>query len=184
LALYWQRQEDPAQAVGYFTQLADQYPAEVLWQIEAGKAMAQAGDIPAGLQLLVNASLAFPQSVTVWTELANFCATYRIELQTYGLTAARSALRLTPDDPAARLAMGNVLFALDDLESAARYYQQVLDARPNDSNALYQMALLAVQQERLPDARYYFNRVLTTTPTYAELHILAQRSLEAIRNRK
>jgi tetratricopeptide (TPR) repeat protein len=180
LALYWQRRDDPAQAAAVFAQLAQEQPETALWQIEAGRATGQAGDIPAGLAQLVEASLAFPADLSVWTALAEYCALYQIELNTYGLTAAREALRLAPQDPAARSAMGAVLFSLGDLESAARYFQQVLDAQPEDTGALYRLGLIAAQQDRLDDARWYFSRVLELAPAYAELHTLAARSLEAL----
>jgi len=177
-ALYWQRADNPQKAVEVYSALAAENPQTAIWQVELANATAQAGDIPAGLEILVRAAQDFSEDAEVNAALANFCASYHTELDTYGLTAARKALLLAPDSLEAQLAMGNVLFSLQDYKSAARYYQKALAIDPAALSALYQLGVIYFNQEAPDTARYYFEQVLFFAPENSEWARLAERMLE------
>ena len=179
LALYWQRQEKPQESIEIFSQFIEEYPDQPIWRVELAKATAQQGDIPAGLDILLEALKQAPETdAFVLVELANYCAAHQTELSTIGLPSARQALLIEGESPRALTAMGNVLFALNDLDSAQRYYQRVLALEPDNAVVLFQLGMIAYQQQDNTAARAYFNNVLSIVPQNSELYASAQRMLE------
>ena len=181
LALYWQRQQEPEKALEIFKQFVEEYPDQLIWQVELAKATAQNGDIPEGLEILFDALNDAPDNdAFIHIELANFCASYNIELTTIGLPNARKALLIEGDTLRSLNAMGNILFALNDLDSAERYYMHALEQEPGNLNSLFQLGMIAYLRENADSARYYFQTVLSLSSPYSELYAAAQRMLESL----
>ena len=181
LALYWQRQQEPEKALEIFKQFVEEYPDQLIWQVELAKATAQNGDIPEGLEILFDALNDAPDNdAFIHIELANFCASYNIELTTIGLPNARKALLIEGDTLRSLNAMGNILFALNDLDSAERYYMRALEQEPGNLNSLFQLGMIAYLRENADSARYYFQTVLSLSSPYSELYAAAQRMLESL----
>ena len=180
LALYWQRQQEPEKALEIFNQFIEEYPDQLIWQVELAKATAQSGDIPEGLKVLLNTLNNAPANdAFIHVELTNYCAAYNTELKTVGLPNARKALRIEGDTLRSLNAMGNILFALSDLDSAERYYLRSLEQEPGDVTSLFQLGMIAYLRENADSARYYFQTVLSLSPPYSELYAAAQRMLES-----
>lgn len=180
LALYWQRRQEPEKALEIFKQFVEEYPDQIIWQVELSKTTAQNGDIPEGLRILLKALKNAPDNdAFIHIELANYCAAYNIELNTVGLPSARTALLIEGDTLRSLNAMGNILFALSDLNSAERYYLRALEQEPGDLNSLFQLGMIAYLRENADNARYYFQTVLSLSPPYSEIHDAAQRMMDS-----
>lgn len=181
LALYWQRKQEPEKALEIFKQFVEEYPDQLIWQIELAKATAKNGDIPKGLEILFETLKNAPDNdAFIHIELANFCAVYNTELTTVGLPSARRALLIEGDTLRSLNAMGNILFALGDLNSAERYYLRALEQEPGDLNSLFQLGMIAYLRENADSVRYYFQTVLSLSSPYSELYAAAQRMLESL----
>lgn len=180
MAIYWQRQGDPTKAIAYYEQLSALQPEEFRWLVELAKATADAGDIPAGYEIILEAGEDFADETQVWIEIANFCAAYGMDVSTVGLDAAREALSRDEDNVDALTAMGNVLFALSDFDSAQRYYDRGIEQEPENAVLHYMLGRVYLQKENTSLAVYHLELAQALTPGYSTLYAQIERTLEAI----
>jgi tetratricopeptide (TPR) repeat protein len=180
MAIYWQRQGDPTKAMAYYEQLSAQQPEEFRWQVELAKATADAGDIPAGYEIILAVGEDFADETQVWIEIANFCAAYGMDVSTIGLDAAREALSRDEDNVDALTAMGNVFFALSDFDSAQRYYDRGIDQEPESAMLHYMLGRVYLEKENTSLAVYHLELAQALTPSYSTLYAQIERTLEAL----
>ncbi|MBN2046915.1 MAG: tetratricopeptide repeat protein [Anaerolineaceae bacterium] len=167
LASYWTRHDRAENALVYFQQIADQEPENPFWQIELGNAVANSGDLPGGLSYIQKAVSLSEGSLESYAALANYCAAYQLDLHITGLQAARRALLIDAKNPAALTAMGNVLTALNDFDSAERYYLRALDQAPDDLALRAQIAQLYLKKDQPANARYHLEFIQTHTSSHS-----------------
>ncbi|MVN23489.1 tetratricopeptide repeat protein, partial [Mucilaginibacter arboris] len=81
------------------------------------------------------------------------------------------ALRWNPKNEFALLMMGNI-FARhkDDLETALKYYEEVLKVKPNDHFALNNIGANLMQYGRIKEANSYFKRAIAINNDYPNTH--------------
>lgn len=180
MAIYWQRQGDPTKAIAYYEQLSAQQPQEFRWLVELAKATADAGDIPTGYEIILEVGEDFADETQVWIEIANFCAAYGMDVSTVGLAAVREALSREPENVDALTAMGNVLYALSDFDSAQRYYERALEAEPQNAMLHFMLGRVYLQKENTSLAVYHLELAQALTPGYSTLYAQIERTLEAI----
>ena len=179
MAIYWQRKGDPSQAMTYYEQLSAQQPEEFRWQVELAKATADSGDIPAGYELMLDVQEAFAEETQVWIDTANFCAAYGMDAATVGLASAKEALSRDPDNVAAMAAMGNVLFALSDFDSAQRYYQRALETDPQNAQLHFLLGKIYIEKENMELALYHLELAQVLVSQYSTLAVQIERTLES-----
>ena len=77
------------------------------------------------------------------------------------------ALRWNPKNEWALLMMGNIFAKFkNDVETAMRYYDQVLIVKPNDCITLNNIGANLMQLNRSEEAKTYFERALDSDPSY------------------
>ena len=180
MAVYWQRQGDPTQAMDYYEQLSTRQPEEFRWQVELAKATADAGDIPAGYELILDVRDTFSDEIEVWIETANFCAAYGMDVGTAGLDSAREALSRDQDNVDALTAMGNVFFALSDFDSAQRYYDRGINEEPQNAMLHFMLGRVYLEKENTTLAIYHLELAQALSPSYSTLFAQIERTLEAL----
>lgn len=81
------------------------------------------------------------------------------------------ALRWNPKNEWALLMMGNI-FAKhkQDIDTAMKYYNQVLVVKPNDNIALNNIGANLMQLDNTKEAIVYFNKALNIDPNYPNTH--------------
>jgi tetratricopeptide (TPR) repeat protein len=124
--LYWRRQGKPEIALVIYNKLAAEEPQQAVWQAEIGHALNGMGDILSALPYYQKAAALAEDDPLYWQALARFCIENGIEARETGLPAARKALALQPDDPAALDLMGWTMMYFQDLPSAERFLQQAI----------------------------------------------------------
>ena len=87
------------------------------------------------------------------------------------IDALIDALRWNPKNEFALLMMGNI-FARhkDDLETALKYYEEVLKVKPNDHFALNNIGANLMQYGRIKEANGYFKRAIAINSDYPNTH--------------
>ncbi len=87
------------------------------------------------------------------------------------IDALIDALRWNPKNEFALLMMGNI-FARhkDDLETALKYYEEVLKVKPNDHFALNNIGANLMQYDRNKEANAYFKRAIAINSSYSNTH--------------
>ena len=99
MALYWRRNDSPAEALELLLTAAEQDPNNLSLQEDIANTYAESGQVETGLTILQTAAEASPEQSLVWQMLARLSLNYDIQLEEVGLLAARQAVLLDGEDP-------------------------------------------------------------------------------------
>lgn len=80
------------------------------------------------------------------------------------LQAAEEALRLSPDEPASWLTVGNVWFALGEVEKAEERYRAVLEREPDNEAAKHNLANCRTAERDHGNALRLLQEILASDP--------------------
>lgn len=177
LGVYWQQQNRWAQAQSAFESAARLEPENPVWRAALGDVLAWGGDIPAAYAHYEAATQLAPHDASAWRNLALFCARHGSYLEESGLPAALKARALDKEDWRNSEALGRVLMALGQNESARRMLLEAIQQSPAQASPFYYLGLLYLRMERRPMAEQSLRlSLLLAQPkgTYADL---AQRVL-------
>ncbi|MEN6483178.1 MAG: tetratricopeptide repeat protein [Anaerolineaceae bacterium] len=125
-ARYYHSIKDDQNAKKYLDRLLLSEPEEPAWQIEYGALLLDEGNLEKAAEYYIEAVNLAPQNPYYWKALAWFCLDNAIYIDSIGIYAAETALKLSPDDPAAYDVVGWSMYQLEDLESAADYLTKAL----------------------------------------------------------
>ncbi len=90
-----------------------------------------------------------------------------LDNQEEAINSLIDALRWNPKNEWALLMMGNVLAKYkNDIETAMKYYEQVLIVKPNDNITLNNIGANLMQLNKKDEALSYFERALKSDPSY------------------
>lgn len=131
LAIYWKRQQDYDRALEVLQKAIDLDPKNPALQVELGDTLATSGSLEKALQAYLQAAALAPQDITYLQTLAGFSLKYEYQLHEVALYAARRAVNIAPNNPAALDLMSQVLIKLNDLDNAERFLQRALQADEN-----------------------------------------------------
>ncbi len=176
VALDYRRQGKPDQALAYLEDIADLEPAEPVWQVELANVQLEMGDLQAALEHFQKATALEPATSLYWQHLARFSAEYGVDVKGIGVPAARRAVLLAPDDPAALDVMGMTMIYLSDFASAERFLHQAVEKDNTYAPAQLHLGQLYVQQQNLPRAYAYLKRA-AALPGPAQVGETARRLL-------
>lgn len=179
-ALYYRRQGKLDESLALLQAVARQEPQQPMWQIELGNTMLEKKDISGALGYYQAAALMDQKNPTYWTMLAEFCAAHDVAVREVGLNAARQAVTLAPEDPAALDAMGQVMAGLGDFSSAERFFTQSLSASPNDAQAHLHLAQVLIRMEEIPRAHEHLVQAYQNAAETSDTRVIAQRLLERL----
>jgi tetratricopeptide (TPR) repeat protein len=172
-----------AEVVALLSAREAQLGSERLFAFLLGTALIRQGELARG-QRLVDTVLG-PESA----EAHFLLGVARFQRQEYqeALAELSEAIRLDPELPSARSALGLAQLDLHLFEEAARSFEAERARNPNDFDASLQLALLALRDDRLDDARDLLRRAALLRPgdpsvlySSGRLH-LATRELETAR---
>ncbi len=158
VALDYRRQGKPDLALIYLEKIAGQEPEEPIWQVELANVQCEIGDLQAALQHYQRAIELAPTISLYWQYLARFSIEYGVSVQDVGLPAARQAVLLAPNDPAALDVMGWTMASLSDFASAERFLHQAVERDATYAPAQLHLGQLYLQQGNLDRAYAYLKR--------------------------
>ncbi len=147
-ANYWLRQEKPEKArklLAFAGKLDSHNPAVLA---DMGAAWAASGDLVKAQKYYQKAVILAPNDPHFLRLLAKFCIRYQIRLGETALPAAREAALLSPYDPDSADTLGQVLYLLNDLHNAEKFYLKALALQPEYSPAHLHLAMLYLVQGR------------------------------------
>jgi tetratricopeptide (TPR) repeat protein len=101
-----------------------------------------------------------PNNAFAWRTLARFSIDYNSDIRGLGLPAARQALLLVPEDPAALDLLGLAFFQLGDTISAERFLQRAIEKDATFAEAYLHLGQLYIQQQESLLARDYLRQAL------------------------
>jgi len=153
LALHWQAQNQPERARQQLEVAAHLDPTNPAVAAELGAAYTALGDIRPAIAAFRLATELAPKDPRFWLLLAQFSTANEIEVQTLGLPAARNALALNPDDPAALDILGCAHLLLGNLRLADRLLWRAVNLEPCRAASQFHLGLLRQAQGDLIRAR-------------------------------
>lgn len=159
-AQYWQRQNDPAQARQHLETANTLSPDTPAILTDLAHTIAALGEVQAGLEHLLRVTELTPERLAAWQTLAELSLNYNIQVEQFGLPAARQAVLMAGEDPAALTLMGRAYALLENPLQAERFYQRALAAGPDYAPAHLHYALLHIAAGRPPAARPLLQRAL------------------------
>ncbi|MBO9367758.1 MAG: tetratricopeptide repeat protein [Chloroflexi bacterium] len=162
--LYASRNGKSKRALEAFQRAAALQPQEAAIWIALGEAWAQQNDLQAALQAYQRATGLAPQDAATWRALANFSATYGIEIAELGLPAARRAVTLQPEDARNLDTLGWLLLLNGELEAAARTLHQALALQPDLASAHLHLGSLLLYQGHTQEAQTHLQEVIRLAP--------------------
>ncbi len=152
LAIYWREHDDAAQSLLILNKLAEEEPSEAFWRYEIGNTLVYQGDLYGALEAFIKATELVPEDSFYWLSLAQFTIDYKISMDTVGLTAARQALVLEPENGQAFDVLGVIYLNLENFTNAERFLLQALEKQPFSSMVHLHMGQLYLKTGNLKDA--------------------------------
>lgn len=166
-ALFWQAQGDFARALDFLQRAAALQPENVAWQLALGETNFLAGNLPLAAQHYRAATTLAPRRAESWRALAIFCAVTETDLRESGLPAGLNAVSLAPDDWRNPDALGRVLLALGNTESARRMFVRAAQLAPAEAAPQFHLGLLFFNAGEAAQARPYFEQAAALDPAGA-----------------
>jgi tetratricopeptide (TPR) repeat protein len=154
-SLSLRRQGKYQEALAHLTVIAGQEAQEPLWLVEIGNTLVEQGDLIGAREYYEKAVALAPNSGQYWQALARFSVQYNVDARGLGLPAARQAVILAPNDPAALDVMGWTLVNLGDSKTGERFLQQALEREASYPLASLHLAQIYLQRRESADAYFY-----------------------------
>lgn len=175
--LYWQAQGDFSQAAEFFQRAAALEPENATWQMALGETSFLAGNLPLAYGYYRAATELAPRNAEAWRALAIFCAVTETDLRDSGLPAALNAVSLAAEDWRNPDALGRVLLALGNSESARRMFVRAAELAPAEAAPQFHLGLLFFSAGDSAQARPYFAQAAALDPA-GSIGAAARRVLE------
>jgi tetratricopeptide (TPR) repeat protein len=179
LGLHWRARGDAEQALEALTSAAELDPESPAIAAELAGALEDLGEMDEALAAFLHAANLAPDESGFWRLLADFSTRNEIQVTEVGLPAARNALALAPDDPAACDALAFAYFLAGDDALARRFIDRAVRLHPLRSSTQYHLGLLLLSQGEIPAARSALEWAALLDPD-GPVGALARRTLERL----
>ncbi len=153
MALYWRRQEKPEVAMTYLKISANLDPDNRAIMVEIAYVYSEMGDFTGALNLLIEIAEMYPEESSVWQSVARFSVQFEIEVEDVGLPAARQAVVLAKDDPAALTLLGRAHMVLGDEFYPEDYFLQAISIDDTYPDAHLYLGLVYLGQGKMEKAK-------------------------------
>ncbi|MBW8010920.1 MAG: tetratricopeptide repeat protein [Chloroflexi bacterium] len=131
MSLYWQRQNEPEQALPFLEKAVLIDPNNPALQVDLGALQLILGDLSASLAHYQRATEMAPQDPRYWQLLAAFAIDNEVFIENVGLPAALTAVELNPQDASALVLLARAYFLLEDNLNAETNFRFALEADPD-----------------------------------------------------
>lgn len=164
LGLYYRRVGLSEKALPYLKQANDLDPNNPAIKAEIGGAYASLGDLQQAAVWLTQAVQVNERDPAFWLLLARFYVDQNYQVAEMGLPAARQAVGLAPDDPAALDVLGYALVLTNDVPNGQKLLERALTLNPELPSLQLHWGLLQYQLGNHAAAETAWNRTLYLDP--------------------
>ncbi|MBI3160796.1 MAG: tetratricopeptide repeat protein [Chloroflexi bacterium] len=152
-ALYWRRQNDPGRAIVYLETAAALDPDNPAIQADIGQTLVALGEVQTALEHFARVTELAPGDPNSWRLLALYSIENDVQVEQFGLPAARQHLLMLGEDPGALTLMARAYSLLADSFNAEKFFQRALTAGPEHAETRLYLGLFRITQGRMEDAR-------------------------------
>jgi tetratricopeptide (TPR) repeat protein len=179
LGMHWQLKNELDMAFNEFERAAELDPTNPAIAAQIGAVYEAKGDIMTAIQAYRAAAELDPQNPDFWLLLALVSLENEIQVREIALPAARNAVTLDPESPAALDALGYCHYLLEDLIYAETYIRRSIEIDPNSALSQYHFGLLKLIQEETAIAIAAFKTAYKIDPD-GPIGMRAKRALDSI----
>ncbi|MDX1378861.1 MAG: tetratricopeptide repeat protein, partial [Anaerolineales bacterium] len=144
--LYFQRVGNHRESLVEYQAAARLDPENPVWYVSIGEEFAILGDMIRALEAYQYTTILAPEDAEYWRLLAAFCGQNNINVRDVGVPAARTAVRLKPDDPIMLDVLGWLLVLDGRYNEAEGKLLEALAIDPQLASAHYHLGLLYMQR--------------------------------------
>jgi tetratricopeptide (TPR) repeat protein len=155
-------------AIAALEPLARMHPAVANYQQRLGAALAESGDLPAGIASLRRAQELDPNNASTLVALGT--ALNRAELYPDARTALLRSLEFEPESVDAAAALAEAEAGTGDLQAAEAHAQAILTRSSGHATAALAMGMVRLKQGRFGDARDLLEMAAASSPGSARVH--------------
>jgi len=155
MALYWRRQARPEMALVYLHTAAQLDPDNPSLQTDIGNTLAEMGNLPDALKHIIRVTQLQPQESSAWQTLARFSVDYDFQIEEIGIHAARQAVILAKDDPAALTLLGRAHMLLGNEYYIERFLFQALQLDDSYPDAHLYLGMFYLDKGDIEKARLH-----------------------------
>lgn len=163
-ALHFAEAGRPEMALLHLHAAARLDPKRAEIQIELGNILSEMGDLLSARRHYQHALDLAGRQTEIWRSAAEFAVRYNVDVRELALPAARQAVLLAPDEPAALDTLGQVYFKLGDPLSARRFFLRALQNDPGYAPAHLHLGLVLLYDGDPAAARERFQLVQRLAP--------------------
>jgi Flp pilus assembly protein TadD len=146
---------------------------------ELAKADFADGDPARAENWLAQSVEANPKEPQAWLALASFYIGNDLQVEVSGIPAARQALLLAPDDPAALDLLGWGWYKLGDFAEAERLLRMAIAKDPQSASAHLHLGMTLIEEKRLEEAKVELQTTVSLDPS-GEIGAQAEEALDRI----
>jgi tetratricopeptide (TPR) repeat protein len=121
--------------------------------VEIAYVYSEMGDFTGALDLLIEITELDPEESSVWQSVARFSVEFEIEVEDVGLPAARQAVILAEDDPAALTLLGRAYMVLGDGFYPEDYFLQAISLDDSYPDAYLYLGLVYLGRGEMGKAK-------------------------------
>lgn len=168
------KKNEAAQALEHASRLK---PADAELWLRLAQSRKEAGDLPGAITALKRVVELQPSKRGPRLELADVLLASGNKSE--AAAQMQEAARLSPDDAALWLRLSRLQQDLGDQKALIQTYKRLAALKPNQPDLLYNMAIISLEMENLPDALKYLDDALGAKPAdrqirETKLDVLAQ----------
>ncbi len=152
-ALYYRRQHDTKKAIALLEENIRDNPDGIIWHLEKGNALAEAGRLDDAVLAYQRAVDLYPRDPAGYRAAARFSIQYGYRLEEVGLEAANSVITLDEDAPDGYDLKGLILSALGKPQDALAAYQTAVEKDEVYAPVWLHIGQLALEQADFSAAR-------------------------------
>lgn len=141
MALYWQRQGSPGQALPHLEEAISLQPDQPVFYVELGGTYALLGELQPAQAAYQKAIELAPDAPVYYRALGEFAIQYQIQVRELALPAAQQALLLAPEDADSLTLLGKIYLMLEDFEAALQVLKQAQQISPQHPSTLLNLGL-------------------------------------------
>ena len=161
MSIYWNRNATPRRALPFLRTALKQDPNNLTLVENLAQTLVDAGMVEAGFDTLQELTDQSPEKPETWMMLARLSVENDIKVEEVGLPAARQAVLLEPEDPAATLMLGRAYLLSENALLAERFFATTLQLDPQMAAPHLYLAIIYLNQDNHQPAKPHLMEALS-----------------------
>ena len=161
MSIYWNRNATPMRSLPFLQTALKQDPNNLALLDNLAQTLVDAGMVESGFETLQELTDQSPEKPETWMMLARLSVENNIKVEEVGLPAARQAVLLDPESPAATLMLGRAYLLTENALLAERFFAKTIQLDPQMAAPHLYLAIIYLNQENREPAKPHLLEALT-----------------------